>query len=75
VLSELGVKLTFPIRTNTNAIHGIRRPRSRSGFGRSHEDGVVRMGLNMLLEILGTLKGLAAELALVRLQGNMDPDM
>jgi hypothetical protein len=33
------------------------------------------MGLDMFLEILRTLKGLAAEFALVRLQGNMNSNM
>jgi hypothetical protein len=33
------------------------------------------MCLDMFLEILRALEGLAAELALVRLQGNMDADV
>jgi hypothetical protein len=33
------------------------------------------MGLNMLLEILGALERLAAEVALVRLEGHMDADV
>ena len=31
--------------------------------------------LNMLLQVLGSLEALAAEVALVRLKGNMDTDM
>ena len=31
--------------------------------------------LNMLLQVLGSLEALAAEVALVRLEGNMDTDM
>lgn len=33
------------------------------------------MGLDVLLQILGALKGLATEVTLVRLQGNMHTDM
>lgn len=33
------------------------------------------MGLNMLLQILGTLEGLATEIALVRLQRHMHSDV
>ncbi len=33
------------------------------------------MGLDMFLEILRTLEGLAAEVTFVRLQGDVDPDM
>lgn len=39
------------------------------------EDGVVRMGLDMLLQVLGTLEGLATELTLVRFQRNVDTDV
>lgn len=33
------------------------------------------MGLDMLLQVLGTLEGLSTEVTLVRLQGNVDSDM
>jgi hypothetical protein len=33
------------------------------------------MGLDVLLEILGTLERLSTEVALVRLQGNMHPNV
>lgn len=36
---------------------------------------VVGMGLDVLLQILGPLEGLATEITLVRLQGHMDPDV
>lgn len=36
---------------------------------------VVGMGLDMLLQILGTLESLATEVALVRLERHMDPDV
>lgn len=45
------------------------------GVGRAHEDRVVSVRLDMLLEILRTLKGLAAEIALVRFERNMDADV
>lgn len=41
----------------------------------THQDRVVGMSLDMLLEILRTLEALAAEIALVRLQGNVNTDM
>ena len=41
----------------------------------SKEDGIIGVGLDMLLQILRTLEGLAAEVALVRLQGDVDPDV
>ena len=44
-------------------------------LGRVHQDAVIRVGLDMLLEILRTLEGLAAEIALVRLQGDVYTDM
>lgn len=43
--------------------------------GGSDENRVVGMRLDMLLEILRTLEGLAAEVALVGLQGHVDPDV
>ena len=43
--------------------------------GRAKENRVVGMSLDVLLEILGSLEGLATEVALMRLQGNMDADM
>lgn len=36
-------------------------------LGRAHDNTIIGMGLDMFLEILGTLESLATELALVRL--------
>lgn len=40
-------------------------------LGGSQQDGVVGVCLDVLLQILGTLEGLAAEIALVGLERNM----
>lgn len=40
-----------------------------------HQDTVVSVSLHMLLQILRAFEGLAAEVALVRLQGHMDADV
>lgn len=45
-----------------------------AGFGGA-DLGVVRMSLDMLLQILGTLKSLATEIALVRLKRYMNADV
>lgn len=42
---------------------------------RVHQHAVVGVRLNMLLQVLWTLKGLAAEVALVWLEGNVDADV
>ena len=42
---------------------------------RAHDDTVISMSLDMFLQILRTLERLATELALVRLQRDMDSDM
>lgn len=42
---------------------------------RPDQDTVVGVGLDVLLEILGALEGLSAEVALVRLQGDVDTDV
>lgn len=42
---------------------------------RAKEDGVVCMGLHVLLEILGALKGLSTEVAFVRLQWDVDANV
>lgn len=42
---------------------------------RPHQDAVVGMGLDVLLQILGTLERLAAEVALVGLERNVDADV
>lgn len=39
------------------------------------EDTVIGVGLDVLFQILRPLEGLAAEVALVRLQGDVDPDV
>jgi len=53
--------------------HHIRVPGAR--LRRAHQDRVISMGLDMLLQILGTLESLAAEVALVRFERNMDSNM
>ena len=40
-----------------------------------HQDGIFGMSLDVLLQILGPLEGLAAKLAAMGFQGNMDSDM
>lgn len=40
-------------------------------FGGTQKHRIVRVGLDVLLEILGTLESLATEVAFVRLQRNM----
>lgn len=46
-----------------------------SRFGRLHENRVIGVGLDMLLQILGTLEGLSASRALVGFEWNMHSDM
>ena len=41
----------------------------------TNQDGVVGMGFDMLLQILGSLKGLAAEVTFVRLQRNVNTNV
>lgn len=45
------------------------------GLGRAQKNGVVGVSLDMLLEILGSLESLATEVALMRLQWDMHPDV
>jgi len=45
------------------------------GPGAAHEDRVIGMSLDVLLEILRTLEGLATEVTFVRLQRDMDTDV
>lgn len=45
------------------------------GGASSDKNRVVGVGLDVLLEILGPLERLAAEVALVRLEGHMDADV
>ena len=44
-------------------------------LARAREDGVVGVRLDVLLQVLGALEALAAELTLVRLQRDVDPDV
>lgn len=44
-------------------------------LGRADQDRVIGMGLDVLLQVLRTLEGLAAELTLVRLKGHVDTDV
>jgi hypothetical protein len=46
-----------------------------SVLGGTDQNRVVGMSLDMLLQVLGALERLATELALVRLEGNMNTDM
>lgn len=48
---------------------------SGTGLGRAHQHRVVSVGLDMLLQVLGALEGLAAKVTLVRLKRDMDPDV
>jgi hypothetical protein len=43
--------------------------------GRAKEHRVIGMSLDVLLEILRSLESLATEVALMRLEGNVDADM
>ena len=45
------------------------------GLGRAKQYGVICVGLDVLLEILGSLEGFATEVALMRLQGHMHANM
>jgi hypothetical protein len=45
------------------------------GLWGAKQDRVVGVGLDVLFQILGTLESLAAEVALVRLQGDVDTDV
>ena len=58
-------------------VRAVRRAETAGGVlaGTRRKDRVIGMGLDVLLEILGPLKGLAAEIALVRLEGHMDADV
>lgn len=44
-------------------------------LGRAKKDRVVSVGLDVLLEILGTLERLATEIAFVRLQRDVNADV
>jgi len=46
-----------------------------AGLRRVHQDAVVGVRLDVLLQVLGTLEGFATEVALVRLQGNVNSDV
>ena len=53
-----------------------KRPTLRPGaIGRLQENGLVGVGLDVLLQVLGPLEGLAAEVALVRLERDVDADV
>lgn len=45
------------------------------GLRRAHDDTIIRVSLDVLLQVLGALEGFAAELALVWLQRNVHADM
>ena len=64
-----GTKRTFGVSGEHHV--GI----SRAGLGRAHQHRVVGMGFDMLLEILGPFECLAAKVALVRLERDMDTDV
>lgn len=44
-------------------------------FGGAEKNRIIGMGLDMLLQILGALESLSAEVAFVRLERHMDPDV
>lgn len=53
--------------------HHIRIP--GIGLRRANQDGVIGMSLDMLLQVLWALEGLAAKVTLVWLEGHMDTNM
>ena len=44
-------------------------------LGGPGQDAVIRVGLDVLLQVLGTLEGLSAEVTFVRLQGHVNTDV
>lgn len=44
-------------------------------FGRMHDNRVIGMSLDVLLQVLRTLEGLSAKVTFMRLQGDMDANM
>lgn len=70
LMSEEG--LTFAA---LSLVAGGARVAATIRLGRAKENRVVGVRLYMLLEILGALEGLAAEVALVRLQGHVHADV
>lgn len=63
---EAGRTLWPAVRSWHTAVLVLRRP---------NEDAVVGVGLHMLLQVLRTLEGFAAEITLVWLKRNMDANM
>ena len=68
-------RLTFVIGAQADIVHAIGWTRTTSRVGRSNEDRVVCMGLDMLLQVLGTLEGFSAEITLMGFQGNVHSDV
>jgi hypothetical protein len=73
MMAKSEVKHTFGLRMA--AVSGAHALVLVLWRGTANKNGVVGMGLDMLLQILGTLKGLAAEIALVRLERDMNADV
>lgn len=48
---------------------------SSVGFGRAHQNRVVRMSLDMLLQVLRSLEGFTTKVAFVRLERNVYADV
>jgi hypothetical protein len=65
-------RLTF---TALALVTGGARVAATVGLGRAKQHRVVGVSLDVLLEILRPLEGFAAEVALVRLQGDVHADM
>lgn len=64
--------LTFPVLAGV-ALGSVGA--AAVGLWRAQQNRVVGVRLDVLLEILGALEGLAAEVALVRLEGHVNADV
>lgn len=76
---KLALKLEEPVRNEPTlscmaAVGGVQTT-AVILRGPANDHGVVGVGLDVLLQVLGTLEGLAAEVTLVRLERDMDTDM
>ena len=69
---EQGLSLTFHF---TAIVVSTLLPRTSLRPRRAHDDRIIGVGLDMFLEVLWTLEGLAAKFALVRLEWDVDSDV
>jgi len=75
---EVGAHLTIVIVVAGRLVHVRPVVHAALGLGLlvgADEDRVIRVRLDVLLQVLRTFEGLAAELTLVRLQGHMHTDV